>query len=199
MKGTIDTIDAILGFWFGVLDDQGMSTPQQQKMWFAGGVDIDRQCREQFGDEVAAAVAGELGEWAQSDRGLMALVLLLDQFTRNIYRGTPAAFAGDDRALALVEEAVAAGRQRRLPIIHQVFLYVPFEHSESLAVQHAGVALFDALVARSARTEVIGFRDYAMAHRDVIARFGRFPHRNAIVGRESTPEEVDYLAVHGGF
>ena len=196
---TDDAVDAIIEFWFGELDDAGMAPPDRAARWFRGGDAVDRQCRELFGGRGEAALAGRLGHWADTDRGLIALVLLLDQFTRNIYRGTPRAFAGDPQALAAARGAVASGRHLRLPVIHQVFLYMPYEHCEDLPTQQAGVALFDALMARAGATGLAGFRDYAVAHREVIARFGRFPHRNAVLGRASTPQERAYLATHGGF
>jgi uncharacterized protein (DUF924 family) len=192
-------IDAILDYWFGELDGDGLSPPDRRVIWFRGGEAVDRHCRTQFSRWVEAALAGDLAHWADSDRGLMALVLLLDQFTRNIYRGTPRAFAGDPGALALASTAVAAERHLRLPTIHQVFLCLPYEHSEDLPTQRAGVALLDALFARTGLAQVAGFRDYAVAHRDVIARFGRFPHRNALLGRSSSPREIEYLAKHQGF
>lgn len=192
-------IQTSLHYWFGELDGAGMAAPQQHQRWFGGEPDVDNYCREQFGTQVDAAVAGKLNHWAESDRGLVALVLLLDQFTRNIYRGTPQAFDGDARALALVQHAIAERRHLSLPLIHQVFVLIPYEHSEQLAVQKTGVALFDALVERADCPEIRSFRNYAMAHCEVIERFGRFPHRNSILGRESTAEERDYLVTHGGF
>jgi len=148
---------------------------------------------------MATALDGHLDGWADGDPGLLALVLLLDQFTRNIHRGSAQAFAGDPAALALARHAVAAGRHQRLPLIHRVFLYLPLEHSEKLADQDRCVALFRALGEDSAHPLVTEFTRYAKAHRDVIARFGRFPHRNAALGRPSTPAEQDWLASHGGF
>lgn len=192
-------INAVLDYWFGPLDDQGMSAPERQQRWFRGGEAVDRYCRTEFGQLVETALAGGLQDWPDSNNGLVALVVTLDQFTRNIFRGTPAAFAGDERAVDLVRQAVAAGRDRDMPVIYRVFLYVPYEHSEDLAIQQEGVELFEDLLAVSGQEAVAGYRDYAAAHRDVIARFGRFPHRNKILGRSSTDEEQRHLAQHGGF
>lgn len=192
----------VLSYWFGELESNGMPAEGRQKLWFDPPPGTDEEVRSRFGDDVARALRGELAHWADSPNGLTALVLLLDQFTRNIHRGTPAAFSGDERALALAREAVTAGIDADMPTIHRVFLYIPFEHAEDLATQDEGVAHFDRLlsvVPESVRQRVAGFRQYAVAHRDVIARFGRFPHRNAILGRESTAEELDYLQEHGGF
>ena len=145
------------------------------------------------------ALAGELDNWLELDRGRVALILLLDQFTRNIYRDTPAAFSGDTPALTLAREAIAAGQHQRLPAIHQVFLGMPLEHAEDLEAQEACVALFAELESLTGEPALTDFRQYAEAHRDVIAHFGRFPHRNPILGRESTDAELAWLREHGGF
>lgn len=192
-------IDDIHDFWFGELDDAGMSSPQQRQLWFKKSGDTDRTCRDRFGALVADAVAGGMADWPDSDRGLVALVLLLDQFTRNIYRNTPRAFAGDARALALAQASIASGHHQRLPAIHQVFLFMPLEHCEDPEVQAECVALFEELAAVTGNSEIVDFTRYARAHREVIARFGRFPHRNALLGRESTDAEREYLQTHGGF
>ena len=142
---------------------------------------------------------GELAELSRRDRGLVALVILLDQFTRNIYRGTPQAFSGDTRALALAQHAIETGHFQRLPAVHQAFLFMPLEHAENPDMQEECVTLFSELAAITGNEQIASFLRYAEAHRDVIARFGRFPHRNAMLGRESTAEELDYLATHGGF
>ena len=191
-------IDDIHEFWFGPLDAAGLAAPAQQKLWFGANEEVDAALHQRFGPLVERALAGELQQWADDDRGLVALVLLLDQFTRNIFRGTARAFSGDSRALALARAAIAGQRHLRLPAVHRVFLYLPLEHSEDLATQDQCLRLFTALE-HSAGEAVAGFRRYAEAHREVIARFGRFPHRNAILGRESTVEELEHLARHGGF
>jgi uncharacterized protein (DUF924 family) len=155
--------------------------------------------RVAVGQLVEGAVAGELERWENSDRGLVALILLLDQFTRNIYRNTPAAFSGDARALDLAQRTIVAGHHQRLPAIHQVFLYMPLEHSENIDTQEECVTLFEELAAVTGHEQIENFCRYAVAHREVIEQFGRFPHRNAILGRESTPGEIEYLKIHGGF
>ena len=192
-------IDAIHDYWFGELDDTGMSPPELHKLWFQSSADDDSHCASTFGPLVEDAVAGGLQDWENSDLGLVALVVLLDQFTRNIYRGTPAAFSGDARALALAQHCIVHGHHQRLAAIHQVFLYLPLEHTEDLDVQEECVSLFEELAGITGLAQVTDFTRYAVAHRDVIARFGRFPHRNAILGRTSTAEELDYLATNGGF
>jgi uncharacterized protein (DUF924 family) len=187
-------------FWFGQLDENGLAAPQQQRLWFSATAETDAELGERFGALVSRGLSGELESWAgDDDDGLVALILLLDQFTRNIYRGTPRAFAGDSIALELAGTALAADRQRAMPAIHRVFLYLPLEHSEDLALQEECVRLFTELAHDNSAVDAAGFTRYAIAHRDVIARFGRFPHRNAILGRTSTTEELDYLQQHGGF
>lgn len=195
-----DTPSRILAYWFGPLLPDGMCDPQQHGLWFKRSDHTDREIAEHFRSEVDAALAGELDAWAETDEGLVALVILLDQFTRNLFRGTPEAFAGDARALQVVLAAVDSGRHLRLPLIHRVFIYIPFEHSEDLAIQDRGFELFDALVSDGGGdARLVDFRRYMVAHRDVIARFGRFPHRNGILGRESSAEELAHLETHGGF
>ena len=168
-------------------------------LWFQSSAETDEHCRQHFGSLVEQALAGELVDWADSDEGLVALVVLLDQFTRNLYRGTPRAFAGDAAALALAQANIASGHYQRLPAIHQAFLYMPLEHCEDLEVQEECVTLFEDLAAVTGNELLANFTRYAIAHRDVIARFGRFPHRNAILGRESSAAELEYLQTHGGF
>ncbi len=196
MSGAIEEIH---DFWFGELDEAGLAAADRNSLWFTVSEQTDTVCRERFGDLVDTALAGELQAWAERDRGLVALVILLDQFTRNIHRGTARAFAGDERALALAQHAIETGHYQRFPAIHQVFLYMPLEHAEDLEVQEECVTLFAALSEVTGSPQVADFARYANAHRDVIARFGRFPHRNAILGRESSAEELAYMRQHGGF
>jgi len=186
-------------YWFGELDETGLSVPAQHALWFKASDASDSACRERFGQTLEEALAGGLQDWTGSDRGLIALVVLLDQFSRNIHRGTPGAFAGDERALALSQQYIASGYYRRLPAIHQVFLYMPLEHCEDLELQEECVTLFEELAAVTGQQQIAGFTRYAIAHREVIAQFGRFPHRNAILGRESSAAELAYLEQHGGF
>ena len=192
-------IASIHQFWFGELDEAGFAAPGQGRLWFSASEQTDSAVRGRFGDLVELALAGELNDWAANDAGLVALLLLLDQFTRNIYRATPRAFAGDEQALQFAVQAIAAGRDAVLPPIHRVFVYLPLEHSEDLATQEQCVRLFDVLERETNTASVKEFARFAVAHRDVIARFGRFPHRNAILGRASTADELAYLERHGGF
>lgn len=168
---------------FDVLDFWWQAGPSK---WFAGGDKFDRNCRDRFQATLEVAKAGDLDHWAETAAGSLALLLLLDQMSRNIYRGTPEAFAADSKAVAIAEDAVCRGFDRAFPKDVRGFFYLPFEHSEDMVHQEKSVDLGRRL----------GERDiyhYALIHMDVIRRFGRFPHRNRILGRESTPEEVAYL------
>jgi len=180
---------ALLDFWFG---DDEQAGPR--KAWFAKDPAFDRACRDRFAALHAAAGSGALEHWRDSAAGALALVVLLDQLSRNIYRGTAAAFAQDAHALAVAEAAIAAGFDAPHPPLRRMFLYLPFEHSEEAAMQARSVQLFETLRGHPWLDEAI---DYAHRHRAVIERFGRFPHRNAILGRQSTPAELEYLATPG--
>lgn len=186
-------VDDVLAFWFGAPDaaDYGRA----RAAWFRKDDAFDAQIRARFLAEVEAAIAGQRNDWAASQQGALALFILLDQFPRNLFRNTARAFAGDTAALALARHVVDQGWDRQLLPVQRVFVYLPFEHSESLADQDRSVALFAAL--SEEYPETAGYLDYAHRHRDVIVRFGRFPHRNAVLGRTSTAAEADYLAQPG--
>ncbi len=183
---------AILEFWFGAEDPASPSTPRDE--WFRKDAAFDAEIRERFGTAIAVAVAGGYGEWCATAEGALARVLVLDQFTRNVYRDTPAAFAGDARALATAQDAVDRGLDRALKPFGRWFLYMPFEHAEDPAAQRRSLALFGALAEDAGLAAPF---EWAQKHADVIARFGRYPHRNAILGRTSTPEEVAFLGQPG--
>ena len=129
----------VLDYWFGELNEDGLPLTERNSMWFGYAEATDREIEHRFGELVQSALAGELNHWLEDEAGLIALVILLDQFTRNIFRGTPAAFSGDEAALATAETAISKGRDRAMPTIHRVFLYIPYEHSEDLEVQERGV------------------------------------------------------------
>ena len=192
-------IDEILMYWFGALDSDGLSEPAQHGLWFKSSANTDKECEALFCSAVEQAIAGKLDHWAKSDRGLIALIVLLDQFPRNIYRGTASAFSGDNKSLIVARQAIAMNRHKDLPLIHRVFLYLPLEHSEELAVQEQCVALFEEMTNITGLTQMADFSRYAVAHRDIIAQFGRFPHRNDILERQSTAAEIEHIATHGGF
>ena len=185
----------VLDFWFGA-----PGTPQfglQRSEWFLRSEDFDARVRERFGTSVEAALAGDLQAWAGTPAGALALLLLLDQFPRNLWRGTPRAFAGDARALALAETVVGQGWDRRLLPVQRWFVYLPFEHAEDEAAQQRSVDLFTALVREAPGNGAEEALDYALRHQAVIRRFGRFPHRNAVLGRADTPEEAAFLLQPG--
>jgi uncharacterized protein (DUF924 family) len=179
---------AVLEFWFGPAPHAA------RPAWFHKDPQFDATVRERFGGEIAAALAGGLGDWCGDAHGSLARVLVLDQFTRNAFRDTPAAFAGDARALATADDAIARGFEAVLDPFERWFLYLPFEHAEDLAHQERSLALFGRLAAETGERSPL---EWAEKHAAVIRRFGRYPHRNAILGRVSTPEELDYLREPG--
>jgi uncharacterized protein (DUF924 family) len=183
----------ILAFWFGHPGEPGYGQPRGE--WFRKDAAFDETIRQRFLPAVEATLAGQFDAWADEADGTLALLILLDQFPRNLFRNEARAFAGDAAARRLAERAVAQGWDRDMTAVQRVFLYLPFEHSEALADQERSLALFAALAAEHPGND--GFLDYAERHHAVIARFGRFPHRNAALGRSSTAEEADYLAQPG--
>ncbi len=192
---------AVIEFWFGGPPrDEKAVVERQGRIWWGGGEALDAEIRERFGDLVEQAVDGGLAGWSETPRGNLARIILLDQFTRNVYRGRARAFAGDPIARRVALEAIERGDEAELLCIERMFLYMPLEHTEDLALQERCVALFERLAddaPEGIAGTVRGFGDYAVRHRDIIARFGRFPHRNPILGRAHTPEEEAYLADGG--
>jgi uncharacterized protein (DUF924 family) len=162
----------------------------ERAQWFTATPAFDREIRERFGDTHLMLAGGVDETWRADARSRLAAVIVLDQFPRNIYRGTPFAFATDGLALREAKLALAAGADAKVESSCRCFFYLPFEHAEDIAEQDRSVALFSALGDAE-------FTDYAVRHRDVIAAYGRFPHRNAILGRESTEAELEYLAKPG--
>lgn len=192
--------DDILNFWFGELAADGWAREDRRKMWFGGGRALDADIRRRFAAAHRRAAAGELDAWGNTPRGALALILLLDQFSRHLGRGRAAAFAHDARALAVCEQGLARRLHRRLPQGCRVFYYLPLEHSEDLTRQKKSVNLYRRLAQEcppARHEEAVGALRYAEKHRDLIARFGRFPHRNEILGRKSRPEEAAYLREDG--
>jgi uncharacterized protein (DUF924 family) len=171
----------VLAFWF---------SEDAKAHWFKSSDAFDAACRARFGAALEAAQAGELDGWGETPEGALALVILLDQLPRNIHRGTPEAFASDAKALALASDAITSGFDAAIPSEMRNFLYLPFMHSERLEDQERGLELF-------ATNDVNDGLRFMKLHHAIIARFGRFPHRNAILGRTSTPEELDFLQQPG--
>ena len=181
-------IPAVLDFWFG--PKPGAARAE----WFRKDPAFDEEIRRRFGELHAAAARRDLEAWRLSPEPLLALVIVLDQFSRNLYRGDARAFAQDAHALECAKQAVARKDDLGLLPVQRQFLYLPYEHSESLADQEACVELMRSL---DAFEQTRGVSDWAVRHRDVIQRFGRFPHRNAALGRPSTPEETEFLLQPG--
>ena len=196
-------IDEILDFWFGA--DAGTSNDaiiadKQAMLWWQKHPNTDADIRGRFELRLLAAETGVLHRWREDPQGLVALILLTDQFSRNMYRDTPDAFRFDALAREYCLEALDTGKDKALRPIHRVFCYLPLEHSENREHQDRCVTLYRELadsVPESQRKPFLGFLDYAEQHRVIIERFGRFPHRNVILGRPSTAEEVAFLRQPG--
>lgn len=189
----IGDADDILDFWFGVPDSAEFGSAR--KVWFVKDDAFDGQIRERFGALVERALRGELEGWADQPRSALAHILLLDQFTRNAFRGTARSFAGDARALAAASRMIGTRQDESLPAFMRGFVYLPFEHAEGLTMQDEAIRLFTRLAGEApAHADML---DYAHRHRAVIERFGRFPHRNEALGRRSTAEEIAFLQQPG--
>ena len=184
---------AVLDFWFLPPDNPGYG--QSRAEWFRKDEAFDARIAERFGALIDDALAGGLRAWEATPHGALARLIVLDQLTRNVHRGTPRAFAGDAQALALAQSLTEQGLDQQLPPMLRAFAYLPFEHAEDLAMQARAVELFQLL--SQAQPGFESMLDYAQRHQEVIARFGRFPHRNAILGRPSTPQEVTFLRQPG--
>jgi uncharacterized protein (DUF924 family) len=191
--------EEVLEFWFADAATSPQALERRNKVWFSGGPRFDRACSDAFAATLAAAARGGLDHWKESPRGRLALILLLDQFSRNIHRGEAAAYSQDDRALAVCREGIERRHDEQLSLIERTFFYLPMEHAEDTQVQELSVQHFDALVDQAPeelRQHFEANAAYARQHQDIVARFGRFPHRNAVLGRDSTHEETTYLADH---
>jgi uncharacterized protein (DUF924 family) len=196
----VETPESVLSFWFGDGDDDARIAKTQSALWWGKNPETDRMLAQRFGNMLEAVRSGALASWMEKPRDALALTLLTDQMPRSIYRGTPLAFASDTVALAVARQGIEAGQDRQLRPLERVFFYLPFEHAESMAEQDRSVALFSALFQQAPpdRMELYrGYLTFALRHRHVIARFGRFPHRNAVLGRESTEEERVFLSEPG--
>ena len=177
----MDEIEEILNFWF---------IECKPEQWFKKNEDFDRMIEKRFSGTIEDAIEGKLDSWEETETGCLALIILLDQFTRNVFRDTPRAFAGDERALALSQLCFNNNYLTNLDIHRRQFMLMPMMHSENLAVQDTALPLFKKYASGKDY-------EYAEKHRDIIARFGRFPHRNVILGRKSTNEELEFLKQTG--
>ena len=186
----------VLHYWLADGIERDWPSAEMGKRWFGGGPEQDAEIAAQFGPLVEAALDGDLVEWKSTPLTRLALVIVLDQFTRNVYRGQAKAFSGDGRAQQLVLQSLALDQDQALPRVGRVFFYMPLMHAEALALQDECVSRFEAMVKGSPPelSETLqGNLRFAREHRDIIQRFGRFPHRNAAMGRASTPEEITFL------
>jgi uncharacterized protein (DUF924 family) len=191
---------AVLDFWLGELDPHGQADAAHGKRWWAKDEAFDREIADRFGASYTEIAAGRRESWLDDPRGRLAYVIVLDQFSRNMFRGSPRTFERDGQALAAASDGVARGDDRGLGLDERSFLYMPFMHSEALSMQDKALTLFAALDADAPpelRERRAGALKYAEKHREIIARFGRFPHRNGVLQRTSTPEEMEFLQQPG--
>ena len=196
----METIDSILTYWFSADPDRAALAKERADLWWSKNTEVDKEIRERFESSVQLAGESKLNPWLAEPRGRLALIILTDQFARNIYRDSPRAFGFDAQALEWSLDGIELGLDRSLRPIERVFFYLPLEHSERLEHQERSVIRFSELVsiAAAAQREIFEqYLNFAILHRDIVARFGRFPHRNRILGRPSTPDELDFLSQPG--
>ncbi len=194
--------NAVLEYWFGDLKEGEAPTDEVIAKWWGKDQKTDDYIRENFGRDLEEAARGELSHWEETPRGTLALVIVLDQFSRNVYRDDPRAFAGDKLALEIAGRGISKGFDMGLHPVMRVFFYMPFMHSEDMAMQERSLELFRGLEDEFSQvpdvSEMLSSnRDFAERHYNIVKRFGRYPHRNAILGRESTPEEIEFLKEPG--
>ena len=199
MDGRSQTPEAVLDFWFAGARDDAVLMAARNALWYGSSPAFDAEIAARFGELLAAAARGELKHWKLSATGTLALILVCDQFPRNIDRATPRAFSLDARAQALARDGVAQGIDRELTIIERSFFYLPFEHAEDRDAQQLSLRCFTALhqdAPTAFKALTADALHWARDHHDIVARFGRLPHRNLILDRLSTPDEVAWLAAH---
>jgi uncharacterized protein (DUF924 family) len=201
----MDEARKVRDFWFGKNPLAPEQLPRRMELWFGGGAaelqrHVDDTLRARFQPLVDSAIGGEFAQWADGPRRRLSLILLLDQFPRNIYRGTPRAYAGDEQALSLALTGMQSVADAALNVAERIFFYMPLQHSESLEAQEESVSAYKRLLGEAPdaiRSVFEGCVSFAERHRDVIRQFGRFPHRNAVLGRPSTAEETNWLKQGG--
>jgi uncharacterized protein (DUF924 family) len=192
----MQSIESILGYWFGASTDEAEVIRDQSALWWKKNPRVDAEIRQRFEATLVAESRDELKSWGDDPRGQLARILLCDQFPRNMYRDTAKSFAFDARARQLARAALDRGLDKCLRPVEKVFAYLPFEHSEDRQDQELSAQLFTSLpgeVAPALKSSFQFYLDFAHKHKAIIDRFGRFPHRNAILGRASTPEELEFL------
>ncbi|MFW7381355.1 MAG: DUF924 family protein [Oligoflexus sp.] len=191
----------ILNFWFGPLDANGLVAKEKSDRWFQKDAAFDQEIRKKFEEYLQPAAWGAFDRWNLHDDSRVALLVLLDQFPRNIYRNDPKSFYFDQKALHISMEGIHSEHFLRVPVVYAYFSIMPTMHAESLEAQETGIAAFERLLQAAAPGELkemlASALDYAKRHRDIIAQFGRFPHRNAILGRDSRKEELEFLQQPG--
>jgi uncharacterized protein (DUF924 family) len=180
--------EEVLEFWFGREGEEGYG--EFREVWFTKNPEFDREVRDRFEDVYEEAAAGRLESWRGEALSCLALIIVLDQFPRNMFRGDPKTYATDEEARAAARYAVEHAYDRELAPFQRLFVYLPFEHSEELEDQRLSVELFRGLTAEMGSEDLLG---YAMRHKEIVERFGRFPHRNEILGRATTSEEAEFL------
>lgn len=199
-SNTSPIIEQIVSFWLGSSTDHPDIAGARRDWWYRGGQVVDDEIRARFSRQVTAACNGGLSEWRTTPNGAFALILLLDQFTRNLYRGTPDAYIGDPLAFEIVNHAIDSKLDEALHPVARIWLYHPFHHSESVDEQDAGMALLDRVM-QAAPSDWHAYVQRSITgwtrHRDIVARFGRFPHRNTVLGRTSTDEERAFMDEDG--
>jgi len=191
-----ERIEKILNFWFGELADESVFPEEKAKMWFQEGEKADEFIQTQFGRDLNLAIQGKLDGWQETPRGLLALVIVLDQFSRNIYRDKSESFTQDKTSQALTISGIEEGKDQLLKPIERLFLYMPFMHAESRELQKKSIELFTKLADSAPPAIEIPLRnslDFAERHAKIINRFGRYPYRNEVLERASTPEEIEFL------
>ena len=195
-----DRIETILDFWFGELDEHGCASPNQRKLWWQKSDEFDRTIREQYLDDYEAIVDGQREAWRSTPRGALATIVVLDQFSRNMFRGTPRMYAADPLAREVCREGLDESFDEELAFDERVFFYMPLQHSESLDDHQQCRDVFTRLrddAPDHLAADAENYLEYARQHRVIVERFGRYPHRNQLVGRASTPEEVEFLKEPG--
>ncbi len=192
--------DDVLRFWFADACDSPAANAARGEFWFSTDPEVDAHIWSTYGDGIVDAGNGHCDGWAADPRGRLALIILLDQFPRNVYRGTAEAFRYDGKALALARQGAELHQLAGLSVPEQAFFLMPYQHTEDLELQNEGVELYAGMVANAPaawRDAAENYRNFAVLHRDIVAEFGRFPHRNAVFGRSSTPAELAYLQSGG--
>ncbi len=201
MSDAIDqNANEILSYWFGEPEDTVSYSQGRSKIWFGGDAETDRDIRQRYLPLLEKFTKGELDHWKQHPKSALALIILLDQFTRNIYRDQAKAYDFDPQSLQLAKDCVDRGIDKQMLCIERVFVYLPYEHSENIEDQKESLKLFEGILQdapEDLKQSAESYLLFAKKHYDVVAEFGRFPHRNSLLGRESTNEEIKFLEAKG--